>query len=439
MRRWIVRVGLVIACTIAMHAPSDARLGRGYYASKTPYAPQQDSRSYERPPVGFRPVFTQLLARHGARSLASAREIRAVKELLAAARTNGALTDLGKLLDSEAPSFEQANVAVGYGNLTRLGAMEHRRLAGRLLARLPDLFAIAAPHRRRVAVLTSGQGRAVASSAAFVATLRTGLPALGPLIDPPISDPNLLYFHEAPQNADYQKWLAHDPTLRAKLNAIHNSAHSRLQARRLLVRLFSPTFIDGLDAKAVKAAEDIYGWYAAEPGFEKEGQWGFARFVDGERARWFAYLADSSEFYEKGPSFAGATITFKMAQVLQDDFFTAVDALRAAGPRFAARLRFAHAEVVMPFAALMQLPGSEQQVPVNQMYTYADNAWRGATVSPYAANIQWDVYDSGTGQLLVRMLYNEAQARFKATCRSIRPDSYYYRFDELKRCYGYAR
>ncbi len=439
MRQWIVCVSLVAACTTATHASGDGREGQGYYASKTPYAPQQDSRSYEPPPAGFRPVFTQLLARHGARSLVSARDIDAVKELLAAARADDALTDLGRLLEAEAASFEQANVAVGYGNLTRLGMMEHQRLAARLLARLPDLFASAVTDGRRIAVLTSGEGRAVDSAAAVVASLQTGLPALGPLIDPPITDRNLLYFHEAPQNADYQEWLAHDPTLRAKLDAIHDSAYSRLHARRLLVRLFSPTFIDGLDANAVKAAADIYGWYAAEPGLKEEGHWGFARFVHGGTARWFAYLADASEFYEKGPSFAGATITFKMAQVLQDDFFTAVEALRAPGRRFVARLRFAHAETVMPFAALMQLPGSEQQVPANETYTYANNAWRGATVSPYAANIQWDVYDNGTGELLVRMLYNEAEARFKARCRSIRPDSYYYRFDELKLCYGYAR
>jgi len=29
------------------------------------------------------------------------------------------------------------------------------------------------------------------------------------------------------------------------------------------------------------------------------------------------------------------------------------------------------------------------------------------------------------------------QQRFKATCQSLRDGSLYYRFDELKRCYGY--
>lgn len=432
-----VCVSVVVLSAYAAHARDDGR-EEGYYATKTPYTPRQDVHTYEPPPAGFWPVFTQLLARHGSRSLASPRDIHAVKDLLSAARHEGGLTELGQMLEHEAASFEHANVVVGYGNLTALGVMEHRELAGRLLARLPDLFAAGLAEGRRIAVLTSGKDRAVDSGQNFVASLGARMPALVPFTDPTITDPDLLYFHEAPQNADYRDFLEHDSTLKAKLAEIAHSAESRRHARRLLVRLFSPAFVDRLGAGAVLAAADVYGWYQAEPGLAVEGRWGFDRFVHGGSARWFAYLADATEFYEKGPSFGGSSITFKMARVLQDDFFAAVDVLHGAGRRFMARLRFAHAEIVMPFAALMELPGSDQQVPVEATYTYADNGWRGAGVSPYAANIQWDVFEDGAGQLLVRMLYNEAETRFKPTCHSVRPDSFYYRFDELKRCYGYT-
>jgi hypothetical protein len=72
-----------------------------------------------------------------------------------------------------------------------------------------------------------------------------------------------------------------------------------------------------------------------------------------------------------------------------------------------------------------------------ETYTYDTNPWRGAVVTPYAANMQWDVYSNAQGDYVVRMLYNEGQLRFKATCQSLRDGSYYYRFEELKRCYGY--
>lgn len=440
----------VLACTGVAPARDDADPS-GSYTSNTPYQPAQDSQTYEPPPPGFQPIFTQLVARHGSRALTSATNIDFVKQVIIHARRDDALTELGQLLEPEVLRLEQANVELGYGNLSRRGKREHRELAARLLARLPGLFVGAVQAERRVSVLDSGKDRAVDSGQNFVESLSAHLPALGPLIDPTVSDTDLLYFHKAPQNADYQEWLAHDPTLKAKLNAIFYGPESHRQARRLLVRLFNSGFVDRLAAGAlpftqggepvafneVDAAASLWSLYQITAGLSDEGPWHFDRFVHGGPARWFAYLSDSGQFYEKGPSFAGATITFKMAQVLQDDFFAAVESLRGLGRTHVARLRFTHAEIVIPLAALMQLPYSDLQVPVADDYTYAENPWRGFLVTPYAVNIQWDVYEDAAGQVLIRMLYNEKQTRFKSTCRSIGDASDYYSFDELKRCYGY--
>ena len=65
------------------------------------------------------------------------------------------------------------------------------------------------------------------------------------------------------------------------------------------------------------------------------------------------------------------------------------------------------------------------------------NEWRGGWVSPYAANIQWDVYRNDAGRVLVKMLYNEKELAFKAGCSPIAVGSFFYDFGELKRCYGY--
>jgi hypothetical protein len=446
-------VSLVVVVAGAALADAKPMPWTGNYASNTPYEPQQALHTYEPPPEGYEVVFTQLLARHGSRALTSATNIHFVKQLIARASAAGALTELGRQLEPEVVRFEEANVRVGYGNLSRRGVAEHEHLAERLLARLPDLFASGIRSGRRIRVLTSGKDRAVDSGNNFVAALAGTLPALEPLIDPTVVNTDLLYFHKAPQNADYQDWLAHDPTLAAKLDQIFYSETSHRQARRVLERLFDPGFVDTLGAggnlfldpdtgapvsfNAVDAAVALYTLYQVAPGLSEEGTWHFERFVPQPAARWFAYLKDAEDFYDKGPSFAPATITFKMAQVLQDDFFAAVEAIRDGQSTRLAELRFAHAEIVIPLAALMRLPFSDRQVPVEDTYRYRDNTWRGALVTPYAANIQWDVYASPEGDLLVRMLYNEREARFKDGCRSIRDDSVYYRFDELKRCYGY--
>lgn len=452
MRRWMLALALVLILGGAGLGHADTVV-KGYYASNTPYEPQQRLGTYESPPAGYTPVFTQLVARHGSRALTSPTDINYTKQLIAHARAAQAMTRLGARLEPQVLSLERAIVKLGYGNLSGRGMEEHRQLAARLLARLPGLFAQGIRAGRRVQVLSSGKDRAVDSQNNFVASLKIHLPALSPLIDPPVVNTDLLYFHKAPQNADYQEWLAHDPTLAAKIDQIFYSRESHRYAREVLLPLVSSAFVDGLAAGAyvfvdpstgdpvhfneVDAVASLYSLYQIAPGLSAEGTWTFDAFILPPAARWFGYLKDSQDFYGKGPSFAGMTITFKMAQVLQDDFFAAVERIRRGERTALARLRFTHAEIVIPFAALMRLPYSNKQVPVADTYRYTNNPWRGALVTPYAVNIQWDVYANATGDYLVRMLYNEREMRFKTGCHSVSETSYYYRFDELRRCYGY--
>lgn len=419
-----------------------------FYATKTPYEPQQSASAYEPAPAGYAAVFTEMLARHGSRALTSNTDIRYVKQLMAFAKADNAFTALGVSLEPQVTSLEQANKTVGYGNLSGRGMIEHQQLAARLLARLPDLFAgaVSKARQRQVEVVTSGKDRAVDSGKNFVASLASQAPDL--VIDSPIVNTHLLYFFK--ENDAYLDWL-HDRTLNDKLNEIFYSATSHREARRMLIRLFKPGFIDKLasgqlpfkDPKTndpitvneVDLAVSLYDLYQVAPGLSAEGTWDFAKYVLADQARWFAYVKDSREFYEKGPSFAGKTITFAMAQILQDDFFSVVDANCRSDSASVADLRFAHAETVMPLAALMELPGSDKQVPAAKTYTYANNPWRGEQVSPYAVNIQWDAFANDSGSCLIRMLYNEKQTRFKSSCNSIRPGSFFYDLAELKRCY----
>jgi hypothetical protein len=62
-----------------------------------------------------------------------------------------------------------------------------------------------------------------------------------------------------PGGADYREWLAHDPTLAAKIDAIFYSAQSRRQAREVLGRLFTPGFVDTLAAGGLLFADPATG------------------------------------------------------------------------------------------------------------------------------------------------------------------------------------
>jgi hypothetical protein len=432
---------VLLALSPSAQATGAHRAG-GSYATKTPYEPQQDARTYQRVPAGFTAVFTENVSRHGSRTATSSADGDLVLQLWDKAASEGALTKAGRDLGPQVRSLLAAMAKTGYGNLSGRGRREIQDTAARMYQRLPGLFATIARNKQPIAVVSSGKDRAVDSGSLFAVALGNADPALKPLIGPATTDPDLLYFHKSAGGAAYRDYIAKDQRLAATLRTITDQPAIHRAARSVLGKIFVPAFVKRITAgefasigTEVQAAEAVYNLYAIAPAMSDEGSWHLARYLDARDASWFAYLSDAEDFYEKGPGFAGADITYRMADVLLDDFFAKVEAARAGTSTRGAELRFTHAEEIIPLAALMGLPGSTKQVTEARPYTYADNPWRGASVAPMAANIQWDLFRKGS-TFLVRMLYNEKETAFKAGCVPVVKGSYFYRLDELERCFG---
>ncbi|RBB42175.1 histidine-type phosphatase [Burkholderia reimsis] len=484
-----------------------------YYQTKTPYRPQQDAATYEAPPAGYAPVYTELVARHGSRGLSGFKYDGAIYAMLVKAEADGALTALGAQLKADTYAMMKANALLGYGvagistpgygNLTQTGIREHQQLAARLAQRLPALFAAG---NRQIVVVNSGQDRAVDSSTFFSASLVAAQPALAPAItlpaapsgypaSAPVAQPAgtnrfLLYFHSLkpatdlmtdagnPYYATYQasqayQAYANDATVAAKLNAIKAAPQAADVAQTVLSALVSQAFIAKLGtsgytfantgtyaftsadgkftntlkgdgktkiATAVDAVNVLYNLLQVAPAMVAEtGGVTMEKYIGAEQAQYLAYLQDAEDYYQKGPGIQEANpVTYRMAKVLQDDFFGEVDAIARGDLTRAAKLRFTHAEIMIPFASIMNLKNVFVPTPQAQTYTYANNPWRGDQVSPMAANMQWDVYRNGS-RLIVKMLYNERETDFQAACdgAKLTPGSHFYDYAGLKQCYGY--
>jgi hypothetical protein len=135
-----------------------------------------------------------------------------------------------------------------------------------------------------------------------------------------------------------------------------------------------------------------------------------------------------------------------MARILLDDFLLYTEKCSQIDSTHFLRARFAHAEAIIPFVALLQIPIlSDKPTPFNETYTYENNGWRGELVSPMTANIQWEIYrhlNYGKNrynrhqQILIRMLLNEYPVLFKSECKPYNTNNQlFYTIDELKRCY----
>ncbi|THJ49714.1 histidine-type phosphatase [Burkholderia sp. LS-044] len=484
-----------------------------YYQTKTPYRPQQDAATYEAPPAGYAPVYTELVARHGSRGLSGFKYDGAIYAMLVKAEADGALTALGAQLKADTYAMMKANALLGYGvagistpgygNLTQTGIREHQQLAARLAQRLPALFSAG---NRQIVVVNSGQDRAVDSSTFFSASLvaaqpalapaitlpaaPSGYPASAPVVQPAGTNRFLLYFHSLkpatdlvtdtgnPYYATYQASQAYqayasDATVAAKLNAIKAAPQAAEVAQTVLSALVSQAFIAKLgtsgytfantgtyaftssdgkftntlkgDGKtkietAVDAVNVLYNLLQVAPAMTAEtGGVTMEKYIGAEHAQYLAYLQDAEDYYQKGPGIQEANpVTYRVAKVLQDDFFGEVDAIARGDLTRAAKLRFTHAEIMIPFASIMNLKNVFVPTPQAQTYTYANNPWRGDQVSPMAANMQWDVYRNGS-RLIVKMLYNERETDFQAACdgAKLTPGSHFYDYAGLKQCYGY--
>ncbi|MFT7764287.1 histidine-type phosphatase [Clavibacter tessellarius] len=422
---------------------------RPHYSSKTPYAPQGTPADLAPAPAGFAPVYTESVARHGSRALSSFKYDSLTTQVWEQARSEGALTTLGRTLGPEVQKLTAANRKLGYGNLTGQGADQHRGIGSRVVQRLPSLFAGVDAGSDTIALESSGEARATASGKAFATGLTSADPLLAGHLPKDIAkDPDTLYFHKSDANADYQAY-EDGPAVTAAVDAITDQPRSHEVARRTLERIYTPAFVDRLAAGSyhfvdggdgktavddeVDAAMMLYNLYIIAPDMADEVSVDFDRYVTSADAEWFAYLLDAEDFYSKGPAFQGSDITYRMATPLLDDFLDSMDA-RLAGSPTAATFRFAHAETIIPFAALLGLPGSTQQVTPEAPYDYATNAWRGETVTPMAANVQWDVYRAADGRAIVRMLYDERAIPFRAGCSPVAAGSLFYDVAEVRRC-----
>ncbi len=115
-----VSLVLLGGCQSENESSADSQGKTAYqYSTKAVYSPQQQAESYEPAPQGFSPVFTEMVARHGSRSLSSPKYDVLTKLVWEEAQRQGALTPLGQGLGGKVDLVTAANQKLGYGLLWR--------------------------------------------------------------------------------------------------------------------------------------------------------------------------------------------------------------------------------------------------------------------------------------------------------------------------------
>lgn len=443
----------ILACSVttAMLLSGTGYAADRHLTSKTPYQPQQSWQEYTPVPDGYRIVMLQHVARHGSRGLSSPDDDDLMLQLWQQAQLENALTELGKELGPVVETIYQWHQRNGYGLISPLGIEEHKQMAQRIVARLPQLFEPSAG-AVDIRVTHSGRTRAAQSGEAFIDGLKAALPAAEHLhIKEPQASLETLYFHQAEGSEGFDEYRRSDPKLVAAMAAIEDSPRTREVVEEVLLRLFTADFVQRLQdgeyhfvaadddsdtlSDGLDAVEALYGLYSIVVNLDQELVADMTPFIPDQDAAWLAFIDDADSFYGRGPGFAGRDITYRAADTLFKDMMEQIEWLNTqpdAAPQLS--VRFTHAQATMPAATWLDLPTTEQRATSETPYSYETFAWRSATVSPMSANIQWEVYQNASGQILIRMLHNEAQVPFHESCQPLANAAYFYPLEEIKRC-----
>ncbi|MBQ3766716.1 MAG: hypothetical protein II874_08280 [Bacteroidales bacterium] len=365
-------------------------------------------------PEGYEPFYISHYGRHGARYMTSDRHYRRLLHQLDTARSLDLLTAYGKdvrrrIRVAAADARERA------GELTELGARQHRAIARRMYDNYPSLLG----QPLSVFANASNSRRVMLSMANFVLELKSLNPSLDFRMD--ASEHDLYYI-----KSNKSIVVPDNDTDSGLYRRLSRFKKKMLSGEPQLERLFTDperakTFID-----QYTFADDLYNVAAdmyclPELGLRFDDLFGEDGMIDGFRA----YNASWCLWEGLMP---GARPSYYRIYPLLQNFLDEADEMIASGG-CGLRLRFGHDSVVLPLAFIF---GFREAVNATDDMEDLHHHFSIFRLIPMAGNIQLVFFrKTGSDDILVKFLMNENE-----TSIPLRTDCYpFYHWSDVERHY----
>ena len=365
-------------------------------------------------PEGYEPFYISHYGRHGARYMTSDKTYRRLRHQLDTARSLGLLTDYGKDVRHRI-KIAAADAKDRAGELTTLGARQHRAIARRMFDNYPSLLS----QPLSVTANSSNSRRVMLSMANFVLELKSLNPSLDFSMD--ASEHDLYYIKS--NKAIFVPDSPMDDVLYRELKKFKRrmlSGQPQMEAiftdpERAATFIDPYTFADDL----YNVAADMY--CVPELNLKFDDLFGEDGMIDGFRA----YNASWCLWEGLMP---GAKPSYYRIYPLLQNFLDEADAMIASGG-CGLRLRFGHDSVVLPFAFIL---GFQEATGATDDMEDLHHHFSIFRLIPMAANIQLVFFrKAGSDDILVKFLMNENE-----TSIPLATDCYpYYHWSDVERYY----
>ncbi len=365
-------------------------------------------------PRGYEPCYISHYGRHGSRWLLHAAEYDSVAVAFARAERAGVLTPLGREVYGRVKRV-CADAAGRAGDLTPLGALQHRGIAERMYAAYPAIFRPGT----RVECRSSTVVRCVLSMAAFTQRLAE-------------LEPQLAITREASKR--YMGYLNYtspacrkffdEPGWNAGLAAFRER---HMHPERLMEALFADADYVRREVDARQLMEGLYLFASDMPNTDSDVSF-YDLFEPAELYEVWQCL-NYNYYVRRGPSPLNRGMALRNARsLLRNILDSANAALQREEP--SATLRFGHDGNLMSLLALMRIEGccAVETDPER----FAD-AWCDFRITPMAANLQLVFYrhPMWPREVLVKFLHNEREVSIPLP-GDMRP---YYRWEDVAAYY----
>lgn len=396
------------SCALAQTTPAEIAAqperAAGIYHSYE-YRPGPDAPV----PDGYVPFYISHYGRHGSRYHASESAYTKPLATLRKLAEEGKLTPKGREVLAKVEILA-ADAHLRYGDLSPRGAAEHRGIAERMYAAYPEVFSTDGGRVSRVESHSTQVPRCILSMAAFNERLKELNPAISTTRDASARD------------LDY---MAHGPSMTASSKTSKRVADSLFQTRLHADRLVKSLVTDPESVgDPLKLMQQLYlltgivqdvSHLGVEPFYDIFTEEELYALWETENIRRYLMMGPSARF--------GDPIVADAKPLLRNIVETA-DEVIGGRSDLSASLRFGHDVYVIPLVALMGVEGASARV---ESLDDVASSWSVEKVSPMATNVQFIFFRNPSGDVRVRVMHNERDAKLPI------PGGPYYSWKELKK------
>jgi multiple inositol-polyphosphate phosphatase/2,3-bisphosphoglycerate 3-phosphatase len=396
-----------------------------FLGTKTLYKAGQ--QKYTAAPADYSPAFINYVGRHGARHLTKDVKITSAWALLVKADSLNALTEKGKKLKAMVIALQK----IEKGNtkfISAEGKAELKGLGERMYLNYPDVF----KGKPNLDVALTKEVRTEQSANAFLSGLSSKLKDSA-VINKHNDDTHLRFYDLSPAYKSFENGVDDSRSMLA----LEKEAHLDEINNSVAARFFNADVLSKMDAGAkAKFTADIFGFativYSLSDEIKQAGftndDVDFKSFFTCDELTRIGILDSVNENLKKGPGTDNSGIQVRVAVPLLVDFINTADAYITSG-KYNAQLRFAHAETIAPFAALLQISVADKE---SKQPEKLNGSWQSSKVIPLSANIEWVFYKKeGAADYLVMVLLNEHEVKISG----LNSKSPYYSWKTLRALY----